>query len=431
MLPKWITSAFVKKNDALSQYESADIRSSSNPQDSSTHPKSELILRDIYSTPNRKTMIEVRTDGIYLRGMNKAAEDEFIPIKKGAGDIDKYEEVDEGIRCQIAQKITLLLPELGESSKSELMKYTIDVLRFIAQDELSRVRRIIAEEHKDLASAPRDVIQKLLWDQDLKVKLPILEFSPLLGDFELLDIMSNSPVPGVLEAIAKRKKISPKLSDAIVKSEHVPAITYLLENEGAQLSDAALSKIIDRAPQYVLWHEPLLKRPELTQKTINRIAEFISLSLIRILQEDKQIKPEVAQSLLQAVSSRLKSTQVDKERSAEIRAQEMFLLGELTQDEILRQLDYSEPEFVIFALSILSRLSKTTVQQMVRSQSPKVITALSWKAGLNMRGAIQMQLRLGRIHHSRVLNARDGVDYPLSDSEMLHYVDLFMEYNEE
>ena len=47
-----------------------------------------------------------------------------------------------------------------------------------------------------------------------------------------------------------------------------------------------------------------------------------------------------------------------------------------------------------------------------------------------MRTAIQLQLKLGRIHHSRILNAKGGIDYPLPETEMLHYIDLFMEYNE-
>ncbi|MDH3594957.1 MAG: hypothetical protein OEM93_08930, partial [Rhodospirillales bacterium] len=48
----------------------------------------------------------------------------------------------------------------------------------------------------------------------------------------------------------------------------------------------------------------------------------------------------------------------------------------------------------------------------------KGVTALAWKAGLAMRVATQLQLRMGGISPSDVLHARGGVDYPLTPDEM-------------
>ncbi len=388
----------------------------------------ELILRDVYMTPFRRTFIEVRKDGIHLLESGKHSTETFIPSDSGKPN-HAYEAIDEGIRCQIARKITTLLPDLQERGHQELLEHTLRILRLLALDQLDRVRRIIAEELKDMPQAPLDVIRQLAWDKELKVRLPLLEFSPLLSDTELLDVMASASVPQVAEVIARRRNISERVSEAIVRSNQPQAIANLLDNPTAKINEASMEQIVDRAPQYVLWHEPLLKRPELTTHTIDRIAHFISISLIRILEEDRQLKPEMASSLMQAVSVRLKSSQADRNRVAEIRVHEKHLAGELTQDEVLKYLDFGEQEFVLYALAVLSGLSKSAVEKMVQSQSAKVITALAWKAGFSMRTAIQLQLRLGQVHHSRVLYARGGTDYPLLESEMQRYVELFQEYN--
>ncbi len=426
MLPKWLSVGWMKKTQP--RHGSGTTPALSEGSIESDKPDTELILRDVYLTPFRRTFIEVRKDGIHLLEAGKHSNEVFISTDEDTPD-NKYGLIEEGIRCQIARKISMLLPELQQKNHSELLSYTLNVLRFIAQDQLDRVRRIIADELKDLPNAPMDVIRTLIWDKDLKVKLPLLEFSPLLSDTELLDIMSEAPVSGVVEVIAKRKNISEKVSEAIINSNQVQAIANLLDNPNARIGERSLEKIVDNAPQYVLWHEPLLKRPELTPNTIDRIAGFVSVSLIRILEEDQKLKPEMASSLMEAVRVRLKTTQADRNRAAEIRVHEKHLAGELTQDEVLKHLDFGEYEFVSYALALLTNLSRATVERMIQSQSAKVITSLSWKAGFSMRTAIQLQLRLGQVHHTRVLYARGGTDYPLSESEMLHYIDLFQEYN--
>ena len=57
--------------------------------------------------------------------------------------------------------------------------------------------------------------------------------------------------------------------------------------------------------------------------------------------------------------------------------------------------------------------------------SSKGITALAWNAGLGMRTAVQLQLRLARVPPAKILQARTGVDYPLSEDEMNWQLDFF------
>ena len=77
------------------------------------------------------------------------------------------------------------------------------------------------------------------------------------------------------------------------------------------------------------------------------------------------------------------------------------------------------------ALALKSGVPKQVVERVSSAQSAKGITALAWKAGFSMRFAVQLQTRFAHVGISEVLNAKDGVDYPLSKDEMEWLIDFF------
>ncbi len=57
--------------------------------------------------------------------------------------------------------------------------------------------------------------------------------------------------------------------------------------------------------------------------------------------------------------------------------------------------------------------------------SAKGMTAVTWKAGLSMRLAQQLQLRLARIAPGSVLKPAAGGKFPLSEDEMGWQIEFF------
>ena len=57
--------------------------------------------------------------------------------------------------------------------------------------------------------------------------------------------------------------------------------------------------------------------------------------------------------------------------------------------------------------------------------SGKAVTALAWHADLSMRTALTLQKELAQVPSHAILNARGGVDYPLSQDELSWYLDFF------
>ena len=94
-------------------------------------------------------------------------------------------------------------------------------------------------------------------------------------------------------------------------------------------------------------------------------------------------------------------------------------------DRFLMALSGNDRDFMLRALVGKTHYSGDMVQRMIDSQNPKVVTALAWKAGFRMRTALQLQLRGARIPYTRVLNPRDGVDYPFPEAELERQLEFF------
>ena len=167
-------------------------------------------------------------------------------------------------------------------ARNKLRAMTIETLEVLARDQLPRVRQILAEEIKALDCVPKRVIKELARDVE-NVAAPILEYSPLLSDADLKDLITSAQARFVLVAIAKRRALSATVADAIVSARDVPAVAALLENCTADIRQRTLEKVVDHAERIREWHLPLVQRSDLSQRAIRRIAEFASSALVEKL----------------------------------------------------------------------------------------------------------------------------------------------------
>ncbi|MDA0652402.1 MAG: hypothetical protein O3C49_03885, partial [Proteobacteria bacterium] len=94
---------------------------------------------------------------------------------------------DDQVRCHVAQQIGRLAPGLDKEARDRIGAVVNQVLEKLAQDQVTRVRRMLAEELKDAENVPAAVIRRLANDADAAVAGPVLEFSPVLDDEILLE----------------------------------------------------------------------------------------------------------------------------------------------------------------------------------------------------------------------------------------------------
>ena len=89
-------------------------------------------------------------------------------------------------------------------------------------------------------------------------------------------------------------------------------------------------------------------------------------------------------------------------------------------------LNANEREFVMTALALRAGVPLWGVERIVKGASGLGMTALSWKAGVPMRFAIDLQRRLAHVPPSKVVLARDGVDYPFTAEDMEKRLELLL-----
>ena len=339
-------------------------------------------------------------------------------------------DADEDVRCDLAQKVARLAPELSADEQDRVSKIAYEVLEILARDQLTKVRRILAETLKDVVHAPPEIVRKLAADTELEVAGPVLRHSPVLSDDDLLEIMRGCPVDGALTAISKRRHVAARVSDAIVAADDVDAIGALLANPSAQIREETLDRIIDRAPDVEAWHGPLVQRPHLSPCAVGRVARFVADSLLEVLETRGDIDHEAAQTVKKEMRRRLD----DETRTAEIsasgktpieRAQHMHAAGKLDEKAVAEALSAHDTAFVTAALAVLADQPPGLIDKAVDSRSAKGVAALCWKAGLSMRFATKLQLRFARIAPSAVLNPRNDGSYPLAPEDMEWQIEFF------
>ncbi len=315
------------------------------------------------------------------------------------------------VRERLAGKIGALLPELANEDKERIRELTNQVIEALARDQAVRVRQIVAEALKDAVDAPIAVIQKLARDIEIKVAGPVLEHSPLLTDEDLLEIIANHPIKGALTAIAKRRELAGKVSDAVVRIATVDAqesatVKKLLENGSAQIREDTLDRILDHAPKQPAWHEPLVERPKLPQIAMRRLAEFVSRSLLEVLQKRPDLDEATSRAVAKVVQKRLEEEEA---------AGSTPPVGE---EAMSAAITGGKQEAVAAALARDAKLPAAPVSRILAAKSSKAVTALAWRAKLSMRQALQLQLRIAHIPPTSALNPRGGTDYPLTPAEM-------------
>lgn len=345
---------------------------------------------------------------------------------------------DDNVRLDLAHKIGRLAPDLSLAEQSQLQSLTLEALRALAIDSLPRVRQAIAEEIKATDTVPEDVVNRLARDVEDIVAAPVLEFSPLLSDADMLEIIDSAPVQGVLNAISRRQGLAAPVCDAIADTDNVPAIAQLLSNPSAQIREQTLDELIERAPAHKEWHRPLATRPRLSEGAVTRICQFVSRSLLNSLQESNELPAEFTEAVAARVNSRLDDSAAEeanegtddddplRREQAEKDVRSYHQLGRLDDGMLQERMDRNDRYFTLQAISCLTEIDYELVRQIIASGSAIAVVALCRRAGLSMRTAIDAQVKVAKIGTGSIIYAKGGTDYPHTDAELEQRLKMYL-----
>lgn len=338
---------------------------------------------------------------------------------------------DDDVRAELARKIARLMPDLSREEAVHVRDIAVEMLEKLARDQTPRVRAILAEEIKRLDCVPKSVVDTLARDVEEIVAAPVLEYSPLLSDADLLEIIAGAQAERALAAIARRQPLSSEVSDVIVGSLDIPAVASLLANPRAAIREQTLEKLVETAATIEELHTPLTLRPELSLRTIRRLAAFVGTALLESLTARSGLDEDTRVFLNRRLRSRLKTD--DGLDSSFVEAVQLISGavngGYLDAEFVERLAEGGNKDAVVVALGTLARVQPRIVRRILDSRSAKAIISLVWQSRLSMRVAFKIQAFVVRLPPHECLAARNGKDFPLSEDEMrwqLTYFDVPM-----
>jgi uncharacterized protein (DUF2336 family) len=348
-------------------------------------------------------------------------------------------DADGDVRANLASRLGKLIPEFEKTDTDKAWRTVHQALALLVRDQLPRVRRVLSEALKYLPDAPRDIVLQLARDPEVSVAAPILEFSPVLTDEDLLDIIQSSPLTASLIAISKRVNVGEEVSNAIVGTADVDAINALLNNQSAQIREATLDAIIDAAPMYPSWHEPLINRRQLPGKAALRIANFVADALIQKLAARGDFDPATTAALGLIVHQKLNrddapalspdplSAALDPAalKLASARAVDLMNAGKLTQASIIKIAQDGVSTVVIAALAARANIPVAAVAEVVRSASAKGMLAVAWAGDFTASQAEILQLKVARVMPSQVIKPKTDGWFDATEAELEWQLNMF------
>jgi uncharacterized protein (DUF2336 family) len=146
-----------------------------------------------------------------------------------------------------------------------------EFFRLALYDGEPLVRRVMAETLKHATTLPRDIVLGLAQDV-ADVAAPFLAASPLLRDEDLLDIVAGGATVQRL-AVAARRRLSSRVSDALTRYADPVLLNRLLANDDAAITETTLHAILNRAPDDDGdYQEAIARRRVLPVSVVGRLA---------------------------------------------------------------------------------------------------------------------------------------------------------------
>jgi uncharacterized protein (DUF2336 family) len=221
--------------------------------------------------------------------------------------------------------------------------------------------------------------------QDVEtVALPILQFSPVLTDNDLLLIISRGS-PAKQCAIAGRDQLSEAVSSALANTGRKSVVERLLANDGAAIPEAAYLEILRTFATEADLHELLVERPVLPFAVKEQLVGLVSRALqARIMERHALPAPLVMQLARHGRERALLSSLLALHGGRDIDAAvtRLDLTGALTPTLLLRIIAAGELEHFAAGLARLARLPTAKVRKALRQAGVSALVTLYERTGL-------------------------------------------------
>jgi uncharacterized protein (DUF2336 family) len=216
-------------------------------------------------------------------------------------------------RADVLRRVTDLFIIRAETISEEQIALFDDVFESLIEEIEQQTLARLSERLALVGNAPTKIIRRLSRHDGIDVAGPVLEKSTRLTDQDLV-LVAKSKSQAHLSAIAGRERISPTVTDVLVRRGESPVVSKVAGNPGASFSNIGLNNLVQRAQGDENIAEKVASRPELTPDLLKilvlRATDTVKRRLLAhsnpvVREEVKKVLPAVATEVARTAATGL------------------------------------------------------------------------------------------------------------------------------
>ncbi len=301
-------------------------------------------------------------------------------------------------RSALVSAIGDVIDQSERQFSAQEMALMNDILKKLIKDVAAPIRKALAEKLAHTKSAPVEVIE-ILANEEIDIASAILRHSALLSDRALIDIVRQRTRSHRL-AIAMRKHVSSGVCDALVQANEADVIKRLLENHGAEISQATLAYLVDQSTTVDEFQEPLLRRhdlgPDLAKRMYVHVSSALRDFILAHFDVDRaELDATVAQATTEALEHATAENHVD---AAQTLADKLAQRQELTHDLVVQTLRRGEVSLFEAMMSQMTALPQELACRLMYEEEADGFVIAARVSGFDRSTFTTLFLLLQRIH---------------------------------
>lgn len=255
------------------------------------------------------------------------------------------------------------------------------------------IRQRLAAKLAHAEWAPAALVNVLALDE-IEIARPVIAQSPVLKDHDLIRLLAEATIEHQIE-VARRPQLGAPVVSAILKQAEPAVLAALAGNPTAELSEADMARLVDKARQVAALRSPLARHPNLTAELALQLYVWVGQALRQSLTERFRLDPKDLETALAGAVAEAHAGVVEGKglvvvaREDERAAMERRLIdklhaaGQLRPGYLVRALREGRLSLFCTTLAMLGRFDADHIRRAIDSDRPELLALACSAVGID------------------------------------------------
>lgn len=243
----------------------------------------------------------------------------------------------------------------------------IEIFRLLVRDAEVKVRKVLGMQLRACKELPHDIALTLAQDVDV-VAAPMLEYSTVLEEADLIAIIRSSRRTAKLSAVARRERVSLRLSDLLLEAYDPIVSATLFRNRGAEISEAGILGTIGLMATEESVIDALVERGGLPLSCVEKIFTSVSTDMKRRLAAQYHVSRHLIEGKMEYARewATLGTISSAEDQNVEELVRGMLEQRKLTSSIVVRSLCTGDLRFFEHSMAALTGVPIANTRELMR-----------------------------------------------------------------